>query len=288
VNATEVGCTVPVPDGTIPLDRPPVNESWVDRPDAVMDNPGYRIRTNTDGYRTGVNPGDPKQGERIVVIGDSLTWGVGVNRSDLFVNVLEQRLSTNRTPVTVVPAAVMGWGMREYYGALRRTVMEYRPERVIIAIEPRDEIAEGTIAEWKKEFDEQLPQDLSRGERNERRNELIQERMIQKLEQRSFRESGIRRNMARIHAFLDAEDVPHSFVLIDEFDLDAYSFIRGKQFTTGPLARWADSCGMELYGLPERIREQDRERYTYLPRDWHYNSYGHRILAEHLLDIIGR
>lgn len=287
----DVGCTVTGPEPEQPANTAPPNSRWLDSPDESIQAPAFWVETNSDGFRTDVEPNRSFDGYRIAVVGDSLTYGVGANRSDLFTTVLEQRLA-NMTdqPVQVVNMASMGWGMEEYYQIINSTVLEYEPDRVIITFEPRDEMARKEFHAWKDEFMPNVSEDLDPKARDDAVNKLIQQRLAERLDERSFAESDIRRYAARIHQILEGQDVPHSFVLVDQFNSGFnYTHILGdaELFTTSRLDRWSEYCGIPMYGLPPEFRDtEDWKEYLLLPRDWHYNPRGHRVLARHMQRIL--
>jgi lysophospholipase L1-like esterase len=96
---------------------------WIMRPDTLLDDPSQgfvEVRTNSLGLRYPEVPaGGAGEGLRILCLGDSITFGLGLREEETWPERMRQWLE-ERTggPVTVVNAAVPGWsfvqGLRFY------------------------------------------------------------------------------------------------------------------------------------------------------------------------------
>jgi lysophospholipase L1-like esterase len=94
----------------------------------------YRLRTNHVGLRDDRPLVPKKEGTlRVLVVGDSMTFGHGVERDDAFPAVLERELvSKLGRPVEVVNAGVLCWGQREEVGFLEHRAEELQPDFVVL------------------------------------------------------------------------------------------------------------------------------------------------------------
>ena len=84
------------------------------------------VRTNADGFRT--HEFSPTT-ESIVVLGDSQTWGYGVENNETFPAQLEQRVDA-----TVFNLGMTGYGTVQQYLALQEHIDTLQPDTVILAI----------------------------------------------------------------------------------------------------------------------------------------------------------
>ncbi len=96
----------------------------------------YNIKINKKGLRSNpaVSYQKPSNTFRILVLGDSITFGVGVNNEDLFTSILEQNLNqriSNRK-FEVINASAPGWGPVEYYLYMKNEGYKYSSDLVII------------------------------------------------------------------------------------------------------------------------------------------------------------
>ena len=99
------------------------------------------VTTNSLGFR-GHEPASPKpQGRfRVVAVGDSVTFGFGVNDADTFCAQVEQKLRA-RMPaldLDVVNIAVPGYDTRQEVSLLRRNVARLEPNLVLVGLYSND------------------------------------------------------------------------------------------------------------------------------------------------------
>ncbi|MCM8782258.1 MAG: hypothetical protein NC828_04340 [Candidatus Omnitrophica bacterium] len=70
----------------------------------------------------------PKEQFRILALGESTVFGVGINYGQRFTEIIEQLLSN----VEVVNMAISGFGMDQSYLQLKREGFQYKPDLVIL------------------------------------------------------------------------------------------------------------------------------------------------------------
>jgi lysophospholipase L1-like esterase len=117
--------------------------------------PGFRARTfgqpltiNSHGLRdreyTVAKPADVT---RILVLGDSYTWGYGVADGDLYTEVLEERLNERVGGFEVLNAGVSGWGTDQEYLWFREEGVRYEPDIVVLTFffNDLDEVVSSTM-----------------------------------------------------------------------------------------------------------------------------------------------
>jgi len=94
------------------------------------------IRTDEDGYRVPVNaPATEPDAGRILVVGDSFTFGVGVDAEDAFPGVLERRLAESAPGAwTVRNGGVGGYGPLRTERLLRARQAAWDPDILVHAI----------------------------------------------------------------------------------------------------------------------------------------------------------
>lgn len=86
------------------------------------------VRTDPDGWRQPqpARPADPAQ--RILVLGDSFTWGWGVSQGEVFTDRLQARLPT----VAIVNRGIIGFGTAQEYLLLKRELAATRYDTVVL------------------------------------------------------------------------------------------------------------------------------------------------------------
>ncbi len=71
---------------------------------------------------------------RIMVIGDSFTFGARVNQEDTYPKQLEKALNRQNIRYEVIDCGVIGHNMWQHYEVLKRKVLPYRPDLVILGL----------------------------------------------------------------------------------------------------------------------------------------------------------
>lgn len=123
---------------------------------------GETYRINSAGFRGGDYSRD-KKGDlrRIAVIGDSFTFGAGVNAEDTYPAQLQRLLEQRNIHSEVLNFGVVNHDMWQHYEMLKARVLAYAPDLVILAIFTND--LENSIAP------EHLPNNYQKGNPFEKR-----------------------------------------------------------------------------------------------------------------------
>jgi len=116
--------------------------------------PDCRLRVKTDrfdgdfytdshGFRgKGGNLSQARK-ERVLFVGDSFTYGIGVRAQDLFSAVLQKRLDRMNRDVEVINAGVVGYGTDQEYLYIKDLLNRFTPDLIVInmyANDPPDNI----------------------------------------------------------------------------------------------------------------------------------------------------
>ncbi len=113
---------------------------------------GVPIVINDDGFRDDPFPAEGNRtGLRIVVLGDSVAWGWGVEMPQAFPQVLERELNAARPPDApphvVFNLAVDGYSTTQEVRLLETRTAAFNPDRVILAYVLNDpDVADGGLA----------------------------------------------------------------------------------------------------------------------------------------------
>lgn len=101
----------------------------------------HRIVNNSRGYRDRERAYDKGGRKRIVVLGDSTTWGWGVESGERFSDVIEKRLEGWE----VINLAQAGYSTDQELLVLESEGLKYRPDVVILLFD-RNDVVEGNNA----------------------------------------------------------------------------------------------------------------------------------------------
>ena len=90
---------------------------------------------NVDGLRDATRPIETREGlTRVVILGDSVTYGHGVDASQAFPQVLERKLREDDRDVEVFNMGLPGWSTRQERIAYQRIARKYKPDVVVLAV----------------------------------------------------------------------------------------------------------------------------------------------------------
>lgn len=122
------------------LHRPSYYTDWELIPSASgIGALGEAYFINADGYRGEQRSMQKQPGvTRIIIIGDSFTYGMGVNLEDTYPKQLETILNRNGSCCEVFNFGIIGYNMWQYNELLARETLPYHPEIIILALYQND------------------------------------------------------------------------------------------------------------------------------------------------------
>ena len=90
---------------------------------------------NVDGLRDATRPVETRESlRRIVILGDSVTYGHGLEAGQAFPQVLERKLREQGRDVEVFNMGLPGWSTRQERIAYQRIARKYKPNLVLLAV----------------------------------------------------------------------------------------------------------------------------------------------------------
>ncbi len=91
--------------------------------------------TSVDGLRDVTRPVETREGlRRIVILGDSVTYGHGLEPGEAFPQILERSLRASGRDVDVFNMGLPGWSTRQERLAYERIARRYKPNAVVLAV----------------------------------------------------------------------------------------------------------------------------------------------------------
>lgn len=99
-----------------------------------------RYRFNREGYRDVDHdvPGRQDGRRRIVWLGDSVSFGLGVDQDRTFVALLQKELAARKEPRDLVSLAIFAYHLGNHRDALREDGLKYRPKLVVVQLYMND------------------------------------------------------------------------------------------------------------------------------------------------------
>jgi len=104
------------------------------RPGAAVERDGTIYRVNAQGFRANHDVQLEKRGKRrILLLGDSVAFGLGVDYEDTFGQLIETQLTANGMPTEVLNLSVLGYKTSQEVRMLERRGWQLNPDAVILA-----------------------------------------------------------------------------------------------------------------------------------------------------------
>lgn len=239
--------------------------------------PVYVVRTNSHGFR-GAEFGrvPPPNTTRIAVIGDSYTFGWGVNRSDRYSNQVERLLNDNmEEQYEVINLGIPGAGIKDYYHLFKERAIPYQADVVVVGIQITDIFSLGTNARLEARARKELG--LNQTVNDPRIDDKVRKYKRKMLAEYNLPGSPLPQRMKDMQRLAEEHNISLVFLTIWPFKDRQRSFFQN--FTT--------RNNMTFLFAPPALR-QDTDPYVVTPFDSHYNAAGHRVLAEHLYTSLNR
>lgn len=227
--------------------------------------PAYILDTNSKGFREGgFSTKKPDEKTRIVFVGNSQTMGWGVNESDRYTDLIENRLNEDYQSrnFQVINTAIPAYGFEDFQNILDYRVSSYDPDIVVIAGTRSSSLSLSDQKEINTEIEEEINYS-DNSERFQIYNEKVQERLERTNLNEEFDKWVERWNSS---VSKDTSLIYYAYAESSSQDPDYFSGVEEKYnitLITGPEDIWDD----------DNILSRD---------DPHFNSEGHALQAENL------
>ena len=110
---------------------------WESTPSKTVTNGKITYATYSMGIRSGAV--DPSRGH-ILIVGDSVAFGLGVNNDETISHYLESDKKINRLKYQVLNISVPGFGIGQYYLNLKRNIDLLNPKLILLVINTENDL----------------------------------------------------------------------------------------------------------------------------------------------------
>lgn len=247
---------------------------WADS----FNSPTYFVETNSEGFRDQeFSEEKPENTTRIMVVGDSYTYGWGLNASERYSDITERRLDERFSgDVQVINVGSRSWGIEDYYQVLKYRGIDYGPDVVVIGLYDNDHYS----MRDHDEIHERIRQDYNKSDYSKAKwNQEIVPREYQK---------GLNRIMDRP---IEKSDIyRYSLKMQNLSEKEGFSLLFYRLYPMGErnnraLEKARREAGIEMYRPPKEMQENPDE-YSFPGPDGHYDSEAQLILADKLFSLI--
>lgn len=113
-----------------------------------------KVKINAEGFRDDEILPKERFDLRILMLGDSMTWGYGVEKEETFSEVLQQKLNAKGVNADVINAGATSYSPTLEYLLLKYKGLSYQPDIVILNLDVSD-IQDDYFREQAAEFDQE-------------------------------------------------------------------------------------------------------------------------------------
>lgn len=259
------------------------------------ENNGFIYTVNGHGYRGGAySMKKPEDTKRIIVLGDSFTFGEGVKLEDTFCSRLEKLLDkAYEAPVEVLNFGICGLATRHEYYYLKQSGLRFEPDLVLLVYVLNDAVNELNVWEnLRKEYERPslrftylgsyLASLYARRVQSRAYVEGLVDSALQK-DEKWERSLGYLDLSRKITEAADAKFAVAIFPFMYELN-DRYPFKAAHELIEGH----CEAEGISVVDLFPAFKGENYFRLWVHPSDQHPNEIGHAIAARALADFILR
>lgn len=262
------------PDDQIYRMMRPNLSQWADS----FNSPAYYVETNSEGFRDQeFRKKVPENTTRILVLGDSFTYGWGLNASERYSDITERRLDERFSEnIQVVNIGSRSWGIEDYYQVLRHRGLEYNPDIVVIGLFDNDHYSMRDHDRIHRRIREEYNKsDYTKAEWNQKIVPREYQKGLNRITDRPINQSDIYRYSLKLHNLSTKED----------FSLLFYRIYPIGERNNRALGKARDKVGIETYRPPEEMQENPDE-HSFPGPDGHYDSEAQVLLADKLVELL--
>ncbi len=262
-------------DGPLYTINKPNTSGWADS----WGTPPFKVQINNRGLRdSSFNLEKSENTFRILVIGDSLTFGYGINRSDVYIERLERELNEEFSKkIQVINAGVPGYGMKDKYLLLKHKGLQYNPDLIVVTVNSNDGRSREKLNKMQKQAREKVRTESQNHswteneirERIRKESYRIESQYIQNqpIENTSFRYLEVIRKTSHNH------NTPLIYYRVDKLPDKARRY----------LDQWSEETNSSVYNVPKKFQSR-RNKFRISRWDGHPNAMGHQLLAEGIMN----
>ncbi len=250
---------------------------------------GVRVRINSDGLRDQEYSVQKSKAYRIAVLGDSLTFGWGVEKEDTFETLLEQRLSDRRS-VEMINFGTGNYNTEQQVNLFLEKGLKYSPDKVVVFFYINDAEVTPKRSDWSSLatsrsltfFWSRFRSLTSRTSSSETFDSFY--RNLYREDQPGF--IAMRIAFLELEKICDSRSIALQVVLLPELhNLMEYPFTKEYRMVYSFLER----NGIDVLDLTPAFLGTENARALWVaPDDAHPNDIAHGMIADHSREFVAK
>jgi hypothetical protein len=235
------------------------------------------IKINSDGYRGQLYPKEKPEGVyRIVVLGDSFTFGQGLNITDTFTHILEEILNnkSNIMNYQVINLGVPGYSLYQNVEILEDKGIDYSPDLLILSY-----LANDIENETRKEeiFNEAFKESLAPDDLEEREKVLFYIVYSERKHKKEIELMSKDELRIKIHPLLENVNV-----LSESNNFEIILFIWNDPWDKGVVSEFGEEHGWSIVSTESILEQHENDELILHEMDQHPNALFNIEVAKEL------
>jgi len=255
----------------------------------------FPYRTNAHGLRDRDRSSKASGTKRVLVVGDSYTWGYAVAEDEAFPQVAERLFAERgRADIEVINGGMPDYNSRQERALLEKLVPIYQPDAVVLAYVVNDaepttsmpmapeELYRHSTSWFLTELAEQLNRRLLRRALLPSAKDNFSSTYLDGFEEHSVKWRDSREAIGEMRDLAAAAGSSFTVLMMPDFTQpldDQYGLRR----IHDAVARWGRELTIPVFDLLELFRGEDHSTLI-VPWDGHPNAEAHRRIAAFLVD----
>ncbi len=253
----------------------------------------FPYRTNSHGLRDRDRPAKQAGTKRVLVMGDSYTWGYAVAEAEAYPQVAEQLLAARGRPdVEVVNGGIPDYNSRQERQLLAQLMPIYQPDAVFLGYVvndaepstampvPPEETYRHASSWFLSEWADHLNRHVFRRRLLPSTKDTVSGSYLEGFDAGSLKWRDSREAIREMRDLSAAAGVPFTVLILPDLTQpldDRYAW----RVIHEAVARWGRELEIPTFDLLDEFRGQDRQTLT-VPWDGHPNPDAHRQMATFL------
>jgi lysophospholipase L1-like esterase len=257
----------------------------------------FPYRTNAHGLRDRDRPAKRPGTKRVLVIGDSYTWGYAIAEEEAYPQVAERLLAQQgRVDIEVINGGIPDYNSRQERQLLEKLMPVYQPDAVYLAYvvndaepstampTPPEEMYRHSRSWFLTEAGEVLNRRLFRRRVLPSAKDNVASNYLDGFEDGSVKWKDSRAAIREMRDLCAAAGIPFTVLMMPDFT-QAFDERYGFERIHNAVARWGRELKIPVFDLLTLFRGEDHMAWL-VPWDGHPNAAAHQRIASFLVDKI--
>jgi lysophospholipase L1-like esterase len=254
----------------------------------------FPYRTNAHGLRDRDRPAKTPGSKRVLVIGDSYTWGYAVAEEEAYPQTAERLLAQRGHPdIDVINGGIPDYNSRQERRLLEQMIPIYQPDAVFLAYvvndaepstampTPPEEVYRHSHSWFLTEVAERLNRRVFRRRLLPSAKDNVGSNYLDGFDEGSVKWRDSREAIREMRDLCGAAGISFTVLMLPDFTQD-FGDRYGWRKIHDAVASWGRELNIPTFDLLTTFRGQDHEA-LWVPWDGHPNAEAHRQIAEFLV-----